>query len=74
MEKKFDATLKSLLEDWPLLAGVDNPQVEVIDADIATLTGAADKVLRLLGPSPWIMHFEFQIRARCLAAAADECV
>jgi predicted transposase YdaD len=64
LARPFDVTLKSLLEDapqdWPLLAGVPAPQVTVIDADIATLSGAADKVLRLEGPSPWIMHIEFQ--------------
>lgn len=64
MEKKFDVTLKSLLEDspadWPILAGVANPKVEVIDADIATISGAADKVLRIQGPPPYLMHFEFQ--------------
>jgi predicted transposase YdaD len=64
LAKPFDVTLKSLLEDapedWPLLAGVPEPRVTVIDADMATLSGAADKVLRLQGPPPWIMHFEFQ--------------
>jgi predicted transposase YdaD len=64
VEKKFDVTLKSLLEDspedWPILAGVSERKVEVIDADVATISGAADKVLRLPGPPPWLMHFEFQ--------------
>ncbi len=64
MEKKFDVTLKSLLEDspedWPILAGVHEPKVEAIDADVSTISGAADKVLRLHGPPPWLMHFEFQ--------------
>lgn len=64
MEKKFDVTLKSLLEDspedWPILAGVEVDEVRVIDADVSTISGAADKVLHLPGPPPWIMHFEFQ--------------
>jgi predicted transposase YdaD len=64
LAKPFDVTLKSLLEDapedWPILAGVPNPKVTVIDSDIATISGAADKVLHLEGPPPWIMHFEFQ--------------
>lgn len=64
MEKKFDVTLKALLEDapedWPILAGMPDPNVQVIDADIATISGAADKVLRLQGPPPSILHFEFQ--------------
>src|SRR6266852_5467393 len=64
MERRFDATLKSLLEDapddWPRLVGVADPHVRVIDADISTISGAADKVLRLHGPPPSILHFEFQ--------------
>lgn len=83
MAKPYDATLKSLLEDapqdWPILAGIADPQVTVIDSDIATISGAADKVLRLEGPRPWIMHFEFQsgpdatLPARCnLYSAAME--
>jgi predicted transposase YdaD len=64
MEKKFDVALKALLEDdpcdLPALVGVSDPRVEVIDADIATISGAADKVLRLHGPPPSILHFEFQ--------------
>ncbi len=64
MERRFDATLKSMLEDspedWPRLVGIAEPRVLVIDADISTVSGAADKVLRLEGPSPFILHFEFQ--------------
>src|SRR6266478_4871461 len=64
MERRFDATLKSLLEDdpadWPRLLGVNDPHVRVIDADISTISGAADKVLRLQGPPPSILHLEFQ--------------
>ena len=64
MEKKFDVTLKSLLEDapedWPALAGVHEAKVAVIDADVSTISGAADKVLRLHGPPLSLMHFEFQ--------------
>jgi predicted transposase YdaD len=64
MERRFDATLKSLLEDapedWPHLLGIADPHVRVIDADISTISGAADKVLQLRGPPPSILHFEFQ--------------
>src|SRR5712692_10393016 len=64
MERRFDATLKSLLEDapddWPRLLGIADPHVRVIDADISTISGAADKVLRLSGPPPSVLHFEFQ--------------
>jgi hypothetical protein len=32
----------------------------VIDADLATVSGAADKVLRVGEQSPWLLHLEFQ--------------
>ncbi len=32
----------------------------MIDADVSTFTGAADKVLRVSGQPDWIMHLEFQ--------------
>jgi len=61
---QFDATLKTLLEtgpaDWPRLLGCPADRVTVIDADIATVSGAADKVLRVTGPPDWILHLEFQ--------------
>ena len=64
MSKPFDATLKRLLEespsDWPVLAGWPRAPVEVIDADISTVTGAADKVLLVRSRPNWIMHVEFQ--------------
>jgi predicted transposase YdaD len=64
VSKPFDATLKRLLEespsDWPVLAGLPRAPAEVIDADISTVTGAADKVLRVRGAPDWIMHVEFQ--------------
>src|SRR5438132_6231719 len=64
MERRFDATLKGLLEDapadWPRLLGITDARVRVIDADISTISGAADKVLRLGGPPASILHLEFQ--------------
>ena len=61
---RFDATLKELLEEspaaWPALVGAPARNVEVIDADIATVTGAADKVLRVRDDPEWIHHVEFQ--------------
>lgn len=63
MPKKFDAILKHLSEqypqDWARFAGVSGP-VTVIDADISTVTAAADKVLRVESAEPWILHLEFQ--------------
>jgi predicted transposase YdaD len=64
MERRFDAALKSLLEDspedWPRLLGQYPSRVRVIDADISTLSGATDKVLHVLGREPTLLHFEFQ--------------
>src|SRR5438552_17404464 len=64
MPMDFDATLKALLEespsDWPVLIGERRSEVEVIDADIATVSGATDKVLRVRGAPDWILHIDFQ--------------
>jgi predicted transposase YdaD len=62
--KPYDATLKTLLtaspRDWLRLAGFPATSGEIIDADLSTVTAATDKVLRLKGPPPSLMHFEFQ--------------
>jgi len=64
MAKSYDATLKELLEgspdDWPVLLGLPRARADVIDADVSTFTGAADKVLRVRGQPDWILHLEFQ--------------
>ena len=61
--KPFDATLKELVEcgpsDWPMLAGLPRAPARVVDADIATVSGAADKVLRVEGATPYLLHLEF---------------
>lgn len=62
MAKPFDVTLKHLLDkypqDWLQLLGIDHPgPVKAIDADLATVSAAADKVFRLLG---WLLHLELQ--------------
>lgn len=64
MSQRFDAILKHLPEeypeDWARFVGVTAP-VTVIDADVSTVTAAADKVLRVEAPEPWILHWEFQV-------------
>ncbi len=59
-----DPSLKELLEEspvaWPWLVGAPARDVAVIDSDIATITGAADKVLHVHDDPPWIHHVEFQ--------------
>jgi hypothetical protein len=61
--RPFDPTFKALVEtapeDWPVLAGESRAPTEVIDADIATVSGAADKVLRVRAAQPYLLHLEF---------------
>jgi hypothetical protein len=60
----FDPTLKALVEsapeDWPVLAGQPRAPTKVIDVDIATVSGAGDKVLRVQAAPPYLLHLEFQ--------------
>ena len=64
MSLEFDATLKDMIGDravdWLPLAGWFGPApgVEVMDADLSTVSGAADKILRVLDAEPWLLHFE----------------
>src|SRR5207237_964229 len=46
-------------ESWPTLLGRPVGPTEVIDADIATVSGAADKVLRVAADPPYLLHLEF---------------
>jgi hypothetical protein len=63
-DKGFDPTLKDLVEagpdDWPVLLDRPAAPTTVIDADIATVSGAGDKVLRVAADPPYLMHLEFQ--------------
>lgn len=64
LHKPFDVSLKDLMEErpqgWPVLAGGWHPRrIELIDADVATLTAAADKVFRLEDDSgTWLLDLE----------------
>jgi predicted transposase YdaD len=65
MSKPFDAISKWLLEvhpaDWPAFLGVSARAVEVVDADVSTVTAATDKVLRVRADEgDRIQHFDFQ--------------
>ena len=65
MTKPYDSTSKFLLEefpgDWLALAGLTpRGPIELIDANLSTITAEADKVIRVGGPSPWLAHFELQ--------------
>lgn len=65
MSQPYDATLKSLAEqypgDWMSLVGVmPQGELQVIDADVSTVSAAADKVIRVDEDEPWLLHLEFQ--------------
>jgi hypothetical protein len=65
MSLPFDASTKYLLEerlpDWLALTSrqATGPS-EIIDADVSTVTAAADKVLRVQGEPSWLLHVELQ--------------
>jgi predicted transposase YdaD len=70
MKKRFDASLKFLLEEHPghLLAfllrqlGRKRPaRVKVVETDLSTVTAAADKVFLIQGRRPWLLHLEVQV-------------
>ncbi|RPI76975.1 MAG: hypothetical protein EHM42_14305, partial [Planctomycetaceae bacterium] len=43
-------------QDWAWIAGVErSTAVTVIDADVSTVSAAADKVLRIGESDPWIL-------------------
>ena len=64
MSKKYDVTTKDLVElrpsDWLLYLGLPPVAVEVVEAELSTVSLAADKVLRLLEEEPSLLHIEFQ--------------
>lgn len=65
MSKPFDASPKALLQygpaDWPPFVGVQARSVDIVDADVSTVTAAADKVLLLhAADGKRIQHFDFQ--------------
>ncbi len=59
----YDPTLKALVEtepeSWPAFLGRPTGPTTVIDADIATVSGAADKVLHVAADPPYLLHLEF---------------
>jgi hypothetical protein len=64
MPGPFDDTLKHLTElsprDWVVRGGWARASATVIDADIATIPGAADKVTRVVGTPDWLLAVDFQ--------------
>lgn len=64
MPGPIDDTLKHLTElspaDWVVCGGWKAAPAALTDADIATITGATDKVIRVEGPGPWLLAVDFQ--------------
>ena len=65
MSKTYDPTLKEMVESYPaawlrVLGLPVHAPVQVVNADLATITTEADKVIRVGGPSPWLAHLELQ--------------
>jgi len=65
LAKRYDAAIKHLVEahpaDWLAFAGLPPAtELKVIDADISTVGPAADKVIQVLAPEPYLAHLEFQ--------------
>lgn len=65
MPHPYDASTKYLLEvrlaDWlPLSGRTTTAHVEIVDADVSTVTAAADRVLRVEEEHPWLLHVELQ--------------
>src|SRR4051794_24089543 len=65
MPKTFDALTRSLLEshpaDWLTLLGlIHGEPARVVNSDVSTVTAEADKVIRVDGPEPWLVHIERQ--------------
>jgi hypothetical protein len=58
-----DNALKHLAElspqDWVVRGGWSAAPASLIDADIATVSGAADKVIRVAGPPHWLLAVDF---------------
>ncbi len=68
-KKRFDASLKHLLEKYPqdwlaYLAGLMGlptaGPVAVVEAELSTVSAAADKVFRVGGDDPFLLHLELQ--------------
>ncbi len=75
MPGPFDDVLKHLTElspqDSVTRGGWPTAAASVIDADIATISGAADKVIRVAGPPDWLLSVDFQSGHDSVAKPAD---
>ena len=64
MPTPFDATTKELVrfqpEDWLALLGLPPEPCELVDADLATVSTEADRLIRVNSANPYLVHIEFQ--------------
>ena len=65
MSHPYDASTKYLVQTWladwlPLCGRTTTAELQVINADLATVTAAADRVLLVREDPPWLLHLELQ--------------
>jgi hypothetical protein len=70
-----DNALKHLTElspqDWVVRGGWSAAPASLIDADIATVSGAADKVIQVAGPPHWLLAVDFHAGHDIVAKLPD---
>jgi hypothetical protein len=75
MPGRLDDTLKHMTEvspqDWVVRGGWPAAAATLTDADIATVTGATDKVIRVDGRPDWLLALDFQAGHDTVAKLAD---
>jgi predicted transposase YdaD len=75
MPGPLDDTLKHLTElapaDWVIQGGWAPGPATLVDADIATIAGASDKVIRVAGSPDWLLAVDFQAGHDVLAKLPD---
>jgi hypothetical protein len=75
MSGRLDDTLKHLTEmspqDWVVRGGWSAAPASLVDADIATISGATDKVIRVAGAPDWLLAVDFQAGHDTLAKLPD---
>jgi hypothetical protein len=65
LPKPIDATTKALLragpDAWAAMASLEpDGSLQILDTDLSTLSTAADAVMQVNGPKPWLIHLELQ--------------
>ena len=64
MATPFDATTKELVRfqpsDWLVLLGLPPAPCVLVDADLATVSTEADRLIRVETARPYLVHIEFQ--------------